>query len=199
MVALVNTAYICGRLGVPSGDTKLDAAIQSAIDASVPLLEAKLDTVFSKRSAVDLFYIPLNWYPTYKGYFVLKLSAGLVRPSPALSVLYGDSLQLIATALDLTECILKEELGHLYVPDSYRGSYLQVSYDSGLDTSGQTPDTPPDWLKEAAAQHTIALMSAQQIGDPKPELSEVFKYMMTASTTILDAHIRSRSYAISPL
>lgn len=193
MVTLVDVSYVRGRLGLQD-DPNINASINFAIGASTPLLEAKLGTAFSKRSVVDTFYVN-SAYPKKHGNYLLKLSGGFVRSTPSMTALYGDSMQLIADTLDLTECLLNSELGHLYVPESYEGSWIKVSYDAGFDEG----EGIPEWLVEAATVHTISLLSAQQIGDPKPELSEVFDYMMKVSTSLLDAHLRTKSHAISPL
>lgn len=197
MVAVVTPGYIRGRLGLPD-DSKLNSVIQYAIDASIPLLEAKLGTTLSVRNTVDVFH-PTFGSPSRNGFYVLRLSSGMVRGSVPVQVKWGGAVNLIATEIPLSECIVKNELGHVYVPGQYAGDYISVAYSSGIDTASLPPDPVPSWLEEAAAQHAISLMSAQQIGDPTPELSEVFKYMMAASHTILDAHLRVRSYTISPL
>lgn len=179
------------RLALPD-DEGLNDVIRSALDASYTAMESILETTFSKGSRTDLFYVdPRNAMPI-NGLYLLKASNGFLRASPTITAAYGCSLTEFSTVLASTEFVVTADKGFIQVPESVFGSYVRVIYEYGF----QTIEEVPDWLREVSLNYTIKIMSVQQIGSDKPDLSALYKFVNTHYATILDTHLRMSSRSI---
>lgn len=196
MVTLVTVSQVRARLNLPDDDG-VNTAISAAIKSVLPMVETQLQTSLIKQAVTDRFYPNDAVHPAVGGFFTLRLSNGFVRSSPDLVVKYDSGYSTVGdgVVIDLAECILKAEKGHLLIPDTYNRQYVQVQYESGFLDS----EKPPLWLQEASLIFAVEMLSSQKVGDPEPELSSIFKYWGSHRVNLMDAHLRSTAIAASPL
>lgn len=190
---LIEPDLIRNRLSLQD-EKSVNDALRSAILGASPRLEAILQTSFAKASAVDLFYIDKARQCVINGAYLLKLSNGFLRSSPAVTIEVSDDLKFVQpTALTLADMVKSSaELGFLYISDEYAEKYIRVVYDYGFQSSGEVPE----WLREVTLCYTIKVLSMQQTNDRKEELSAVYSFVDSHSNEILDKHLRTSSYSI---
>lgn len=199
---LVKVDDMLMRLSLPDGDAQLESALDSAIRAASPALEATLQTKFDYAEHTHVFH--LNHLVTeVRGSMVtLKLGNGFVVTEGADSpvVVCADTMQgvLQSTAQGLvlgTDYFVDAVNGFIRVHDEFLDKYVRVTYHSGFNGTEEVPE----WLSEACISYAIRVLSTQQIGDPKPELGKVFQFMSSHGTTITDGHLRLCPYSVLPV
>lgn len=192
--SLISVSQIRGRLNL-SDDEGVNMAIASAMTATLPYLQEVLQTGFDASSSEDVFFIDPVVHVTSSGTYVLKLKNGFVKKA-SVKMAVADTLEgLQTTAKDLLPSFVLDEKGFVRVPDRFIGMYVAVAYDYGFTED----DEAPLWLQEAAISYTIKVLSSQQVGDGKPQLSEIFKFIDAHGSTILSGKLRSMSESIRAL
>lgn len=202
MAVLTTVADVAQRLSLNAGDSGIAATISSAINAATPALESLLRTQFDKGKATDLFYVDPESVHPVTGFVWLKLSRGFI--SSAINCKFSGTLAGLSSGVVFTPIVSVLDRGHLMLGPDQLGKFVSVAYSYGFSDSttddGVVPDaTVPEWLQEVAINYAIKIMSTQQVGDPKPELSEVYKFVDQHAANILNEHLRNKNGAISPL
>lgn len=199
---LVKVDAMLARLSLPSGDAQLEAALDSAIRAASPALEATLQTKFDYGERTHVFHLNPLTTEVRGGLITLKLGTGFMVTDGADAplVVYADtakdSLQSTAQELVADDGYFAEpEKGFVKVSEDLLGKFVRVTYHSGFNET----DEVPEWLSEACIAYSVRVLSTQQIGDPKPELGKVFKFMADHGTIITDGHLRLCPYAVLPV
>lgn len=167
--------------------------LRSAILGATPRLEALLNTSFTKGTAEDFFVLNPAIYEPVDGHFVLRLSNGFVRSSPALAASSGESLD--GPFSTVSGCVLRASKGFLLVPESNAGKTFKVAYSYGF----QNNEEVPAWLREVALCYSVKVMSMAQLNDRKDDLSAVYEFVDLHSAEILDRHLRTHTFAIPAL
>lgn len=200
MFSLISNEDVRTRLRLPTDDGVV-AMLDATIPAASPYLEAATQSKFDKQSRTDYFYVNPSVDLSYGGVFVLKLSSGFVRSDTDIVVNHSDQLmdlQSIALSISTAAPLrIDMERGFVYLSESYVAypTYVRVDYDCGF---GDTEEVP-QWLQEAALCQVIRALSAIQINDGQPELSDAYKYMLSQQTVILDSHSRTMSRSVRAL
>lgn len=198
MFEIITTKFVREKLGLPDDDA-LNTSIRKAIQSATPFIEIVLSSKLSKATHSDVFYINPAIEVCVASMYVLKLSSGFVASSPAPILHQSNSIKSVQSiALDspgLDYYKLDPEVGHLYVSEDLEGSYLRVQFTAGFDT----PDESPEWLKEVCLYQVVSALSAQQVGDEKPGLDQVYDYLKEQQRLMLDTKRRTNNFAIPRL
>lgn len=190
---LIDPELIRSRLSLEDKE-EVNAVLRSAITGATPRLEAVLRTSFTRGAAEDLFYLNRHT-PSASGMFNLRLANGFVRQDVALNCTVGDSYAVQDTAL-ITR-VVQYERGVVQVPKALLGfnTYLKVSYGYGFSKQAEVPS----WLREAMVSAAIKVLSMNAVNDKKDELSKVFAFLDDHADTILNAHLRTGAFLVSPV
>lgn len=175
-------------------DTTLGGIISSALDATTIAFEAMLDTTFTAGTSVDLFNVESTYTRSTSGFYLLRLKKGFVKAN-TIALTTGSTLDAVTLSLSTADTLLDLEKGFLRVPDTIDTKYLKASYGYGFGTLSDVPG----WLTEAAIAYTIKMLSLQQIGTDKPDLSKIYKFVGEHYTAIMDAHSRHYATATKPI
>lgn len=192
--SLITASMVRDRLGLPD-DEGVNAAIKSAMVATRPFLMEALQTGLDAGSAEDVFFIDPLVHMAVGGLYVLRANNGFLKKATVKVGMSDTLLGLQTTALDLAIFYVSEEKGFIKVPDLLLGKYVKVAYDYGF----RDDDEVPEWLQEAALSYTIKVLSAQQVGDNKPSLSEVYKFIDSHGSYLLGGRLRVASESIRAL
>lgn len=194
MVRLIEASKVRSRLSLPDDDG-INEAIASAIDATLPSLRAVLQTEFDAGTSTDLFFIDPEIHRPIGGFYTLKARNGFMKKASvkvgfALTV---DGLQSIAPTI--TPAIIIDEKGFVRIEEAYVSNYVKLEYDFGFTDD----DEIPAWLQEVAISYVAKVLSLQQVGDQKPALTNLYKFIDLHGGGILDAHLRVMTEAIRAL
>lgn len=194
MVRLIEVKQVRSRLSLPD-DSGINAAITSAIDAALPSLRSTLQTEFDAGSSTDLFFIDPEVHRAIAGFYTLKARNGFLKTDSVLFATATSFSDLQSTAPILVPSILLEEKGFVRISDEYSGKYVKLVYDFGFAES----DDIPEWLIEVAISYVSKVLSAQQVGDQKTPITEIYKFVDLHGGGILDSRLRVMSEAIRAL
>lgn len=194
MFSLLDTSTIITRLKLPQDDGLIET-ISGSIKAASPFLEAATQSRFDSQERTDIFLID-PWLDLCSGgVLILKLSSGFVRHDSNLTITVADTLEsLQLTANSISPLKVEHERGHIFIAERQSLTYVKISYYCGFESL----DEVPEWLQECAYIQTLMGLSCIQLGDDTA-ISQIYKDMRSTQGQLLDAHIRSRSYAIAPL
>jgi hypothetical protein len=127
------------------------------------------------------------------------LGNGFIRRDAPIEIFEGYTVgEAMAETTITVPGVINYEKGYVqveHIPGEYRGKFYKVTYDYGFNDG----DFIPVWLQEMMIAFTGMVLSAQQISDGKPELSNVFKFNETHIDTIMVQHLRINSLAVNSL
>lgn len=179
------------RLGLPE-DPGVDAAIGGALESATVYLATALKTKMEKHTKTDVFFLNGDLVEARNGYYRLLLSSGFLRSNTPVSIMYGtDDTAQTSSAIG---CTIRYEEGWVSVPETYLGKYLAVTYQAGF----LEDEEAPSWLVETAIGFATKMLSVQQIGDQRPEMAEVYKFVDTTAGFLLDSHLRAKGAYLRP-
>lgn len=209
MLYLVTQQDVIDRLGVGDVPATLPV-ISSALKAAHLRVQSELDTKFTKKSNVDVFYLDerLHNGVTPGGFFRLRLRNGFVRSAPAVvvecglspeGILAGDIETVIGWQMDPDDVLT----GYVKVPAEYRNKYVRVKYDSGFLADGENVDAAevvPDELVEAITAYcpvVAEFSSTTAAGGKNP--NDGYKAAADHAIAILTPLLRKKNFAHLPV
>ena len=178
-------------------DPGVNTSIESALDASLVIVESVLSTTLSASTSVDTFYLDAVVHDHIFGLYTLRMNKGFIHSDPAPVIQISRTLADLDSGLgdSVSGTISDWERGMVKVPDTCGDHYVRVSYSYGFEEDADE-DEIPSWLKELVLVHTILVLTNQQIADGNAELSKVAPFIDKQWRTIADNHLRSRSASI---
>lgn len=195
---LISVDYVLGRLGLPA-DEQLGETIASAISAATPYLETVTACQFDAAPWSEVFLINPAIEVCVGGTYVLRTATGFISTEVDVEMFQSSSIrsvQLTSPDPDPADYVhVDHEKGFIFVEESLENVFLRVDYSAGF----QTLDEVPMWLREAALYQVVCALSAQQIGDGKPGLAEVYDYLKEQNEVLLNAKRRNRRHSIEAL
>lgn len=194
MNRLITAEQVLARLSLPN-DAGIIAAVESAIGAALPMLRAMLDTQFDAGESTDLFFINSRVYDAHNGLYTLRARNGLIKTDSVLYSTGETMLEVQSIAPTEVPLIVIADKGFIRVPDTLRQKYVKVTYEYGL---AEYEDTP-DWLVEGMLAYVSKVMSSTQVGEEKPVMTTLYKFLEAHGAGILNSKVRSFPGAIKAL
>ena len=200
MPKLVTTDSVKTRGALPS-DPEVEIALDQTLNATSLALEAFLDTSFTREVITDTFWVDTSHRPFEGNYPTLRLTKALVDPAQTITVEYAGSLEQFSKdkeTLEPFQFVLDSNRGVISLSETAIDSvFVRVTYTAGLNLD--TPDvsiydqaTVPEWLKEAATMHALALLNITTKLGPSEKRSEIATQMLNHVGMILDPKKRPK-------
>lgn len=176
-------------------------AVKSAILRAMIKLEGLIRTPLGVEVREDTFYVSgMDGAPLNKRY-TLHLTNGFVRKADPITVSMCGTVD--GTYTTITNAVVQHEKGKVIVPNAepydLLGQYLKVSYSSGFDGSGETPEA----VKQALICFVPLLMlsTSAAAADPKQQAALVAKATSADSigADMVSRYLRPLSNSIKPL
>ncbi len=156
MAKLVSIDTVLSRYNLTDNEG-VRARVGQALDAGTLRLEMRLPTAFARNALnADRFYIDVNQRPLIDGGFTLMSRNGYVDAAQAITALWCESVDLLATEGEPLAIRLQDPiLGRFFVeskdlPGGNNQFFLGLSYTSGfvLKTSTGVYQNVPEQLQE---------------------------------------------------
>lgn len=180
-------------------DPGVVATLTGAIEAAATVLEAMTRSSFGRADHVDVFCRPARGGLVPSGLVALELSTGLIQPD-TLVVVGSSTIEGLSTGYAVPVSLVAPDLGHVFISPEPGVMFYQVTYTAGFETGADGCLVGvPGWLAEAATFQSILSLSAMQVGDGKPGLSEAYSYLGASLSALVDAHDRRRAHYLRPI
>jgi len=210
-IEVIDAGDVIKRMGLNDNpDTR--ESIESNLSGAQKFYEGLLASLFDKGAGSDIFNpkIDFFWDTLPGNIFKLRLRSGFVRASPALTVVYAESLADLATGTDITaETYLDAVRGIVTLPfgdnevPTYNDKWLKVTYEYGFekDANGAyVGEEPPDWLFEAIISYIPGLQNVQQTTKRAAEAKKLAELSVEHGMQVVAPYLRKNiPFAYSPV
>jgi hypothetical protein len=212
MMQLVTQQEVVDRLGV--GDVPMVIpSVASALKAAHLRVSAEIDSPFEKSLGnVDVFFCNEDEHNGIMpgGFFRLRLRRAFLRAAPVV-ICAPDIASLSDPTLSapVPDFQISQEnmvRGYVFVPDTYKGQFVQVTYDSGFAPDPTDPalvsedEVIPDGLTEAIIAYTplVQAFSSTTITQSRRP-NEGYVASVDHALVVLQPFLRRLNFAYLPV